>query len=108
MSLAEKTCVPCQGDVPALAGAELEALRTQIPQWSVIDSHHLHRVFRFADFVTALDFVNRAGAVAEQQGHHPDLLLGWGKVEVTIWTHSVDGLTESDFILAAKIGQLSA
>lgn len=107
MSLAEKTCVPCKGGVPPLAGAELETLRQQIPEWSVISGHHLHRAFGFPDFVTALEFVNRAGAIAEEQGHHPDLLLGWGKVEVTIWTHKIDGLTESDFVLAAKIGRLA-
>ena len=106
MSLADKTCIPCRGGVPPLAGEELEALRRQTPEWSVVNGHHLHRQFQFPDFVTALAFVNRAGAVAEEQGHHPDLLLSWGKVEVTTWTHKIDGLTESDFILAAKIGNL--
>ena len=80
---------------------------SRLPEWMVVNGHHLHRLFKFPDFVTALDFVNRAGAVAEEQGHHPDLLLGWGKVEVTIWTHDSDGLTESDFELAAKIGRLA-
>lgn len=106
MSLAEKTCVPCRGGVPPLEGEALEALRKQLPDWDVVNGHHLHRAFRFPDFVTALDFVNRAGAIAEEQAHHPDLLLGWGKAEVTIWTHKINGLTESDFVLAAKIGEL--
>lgn len=107
MSLAEKTCVPCRGGVPPLQGEALEALRSQLPDWEVVNGHHLHRAFRFPDFVTALDFVNRAGAIAEEQAHHPDLLLGWGKAEVTIWTHKINGLTESDFVLAAKIGELA-
>ncbi|HWD99734.1 MAG TPA: 4a-hydroxytetrahydrobiopterin dehydratase [Bryobacteraceae bacterium] len=106
MSLADQTCVPCQGGVPALKGAELEALKSQLPGWEVVNEHHLHRVFKFPDFKTALDFVNRAGAIAEEQGHHPDLLLAWGRVEVTVFTHKVGGLTESDFVLAAKIDRL--
>ncbi len=106
MSLADQQCVPCRGGVPALKGAAIGSLHAQIPAWEVVNEHHLRREFRFPDFRTALDFVNRAGAVAEEQGHHPDLLLGWGKVEVTIFTHKVDGLTESDFVLAAKIDRL--
>ena len=105
--LANKTCVPCRGGVPALKGAELEKLKKQLPAWNVVSEHHLHRRFDFPDFVKALAFVNKVGDLAEQQGHHPDILLTWGKVEITIWTHKVDGLTESDFILAAKIDQIS-
>lgn len=104
--LASKTCVPCKGGVPALKGAELESLKKQLPGWEVVQEHHLHRRFDFPDFVKALAFVNKVGELAEQQGHHPDILLTWGKAEVTIWTHKVDGLTESDFILAAKIDDL--
>jgi 4a-hydroxytetrahydrobiopterin dehydratase len=104
--LASMTCVPCKGGTPALKGAELAALQAQLPEWNVVSEHHLVRKFTFPDFVQALAFVNRVGEVAEQQGHHPDILLGWGKAEVTTWTHSVDGLTQSDFILAAKIEQL--
>lgn len=104
--LASKTCVPCRGGVPALKGAELEGLKRQLPEWQVINEHHLHRRFEFPDFLQALDFVNKVGEVAEQQGHHPDICFTWGKAEVTIWTHKVDGLTESDFILAAKISKL--
>jgi len=106
-SLAEKNCVPCRGGVPALAGRELEALAKEVLQWKVVEGHHLVRAFKFPDFQKALDFVNRVGAVAEKQGHHPDILLAWGKAEITLWTHSVNGLTESDFILAAKIDQLA-
>jgi 4a-hydroxytetrahydrobiopterin dehydratase len=106
-SLASKTCVPCRGGVPSLKGKELESLHQQVPQWKLISEHHITRSFTFPDFKQALDFVNRVGAVAEAQGHHPDILLAWGKVEVTLWTHKVDGLTESDFIMAAKIDELS-
>src|SRR5215471_5733495 len=106
MPLADKKCVPCRGGVPALKGAKLDALKPEIPGWDVVNEHHLYRIFRFPDFKTALDFVNRVGGVAEEQGHHPDLLLAWGRVEATIFTHKIDGLTESDFILAAKIDRL--
>jgi 4a-hydroxytetrahydrobiopterin dehydratase len=104
--LASKTCVPCKGGVPPLAGKELEALAKQVPQWKVVNGHHITRTFTFPDFRQALAFVNKAGEIAEQQGHHPDILLSWGKAEITTWTHKIDGLTESDFILAAKIDKL--
>ena len=106
MSLSEKHCVACRGGIPPLQGAELEALQAQVPGWQVVDGHHLTRNFTFPDFRSALDFVNRVGAVAEAEGHHPDLYLAWGKVDVKTWTHKIDGLTESDFILAAKISDL--
>jgi 4a-hydroxytetrahydrobiopterin dehydratase len=106
MNLAEKHCVPCRGGVPALRGEALAQMQAQLPGWQVVDGHHLTRSFQFPDFKTALEFVNRAGAVAEEEGHHPDLLLSWGKVDVKTWTHKIDGLTESDFILAAKIDRL--
>ncbi len=105
-SLASKTCVPCHGGVPALKGRGLESLHSEVPQWQMVSEHHITRNFTFADFRTALDFVNRVGELAEQQGHHPDILLAWGKAQVTLWTHKIDGLTESDFILAAKIDGL--
>jgi 4a-hydroxytetrahydrobiopterin dehydratase len=107
-ALADKTCVPCRGGVPPLRGEELQSFLKQVPGWEVANEHHLHREFRFADFKQALDFVNRVGAIAEEQGHHPDILLSWGKAEITTWTHKVDGLTESDFILAAKINRLKS
>ena len=105
--LADKKCVPCRGGVPPLKGQELAKLHKSVPKWSVENEHHIHREFRFPDFKQALDFVNRVGAVAEDQGHHPDILLSWGKAEVTLWTHKIDGLTESDFIMAAKIDRLN-
>ena len=100
---AEKTCVPCRGGVPPLTAEETRPLQAQVKDWSVVNDHHIERQFKFKDFKTALDFVNKVGAIAEEQGHHPDIFLAWGKVEVRIWTHKIDGLTESDFILAAKI-----
>jgi 4a-hydroxytetrahydrobiopterin dehydratase len=108
MDLAERHCVPCKGGVPPLEGGELRRFAEQLYDWEVVNSHHLLKKFSFPDFKTALDFVNKAGAIAEAEGHHPDLLLSWGKVEVTTWTHKINGLTESDFILAAKIGKLKA
>ncbi len=104
--LADKKCAPCRGEVPPLRGKELEKLHQSAPQWTVANEHHIHREFKFPDFKQALHFVNRVGAVAEEQGHHPDILLAWGKAEITLWTHRIDGLTESDFIMAAKIDRL--
>ena len=104
--LAGKTCVPCRGDVPPLEGTELDELSRQVPEWRIVDEHHLTREFRTKNFREALDFVNRVGALAEEQAHHPDIELAWGRVGVTIYTHKIDGLTESDFILAAKVDRL--
>ena len=106
MSLTDKRCVPCEGGVPKLSAERVQELLKEIPGWEAPQGHHLHRIFRFPDFKQGLDFVNRAGEIAEQEGHHPDLLLAWGRVEVTVFTHSIDGLSENDFVLAAKIGQL--
>ena len=105
--LASKTCVPCRGGVPPLKGAELAKLQAQVNDaWKVVQEHHLIRIFPFPDFQKALDFVNQVGAIAEGQGHHADIYLTWGRAEVKIWTHKIDDLTESDFILAAKIDDL--
>jgi 4a-hydroxytetrahydrobiopterin dehydratase len=104
--LASKTCVPCKGGVPPLKGEQLERFRSQLPNWQVINEHHLERTFKFPDFKAALAFTNKVGNLAEEQAHHPDIHLAWGKVTVTIWTHKINGLTESDFVLAAKIDRL--
>lgn len=102
--LAAKTCVPCRGGIPPLAGDELAELHSQLhTNWTIVEDHHLRREFEFPDFLAALAFTNRVGALAEAEGHHPDIHLAWGRVTVEIWTHKIDGLTESDFILAAKI-----
>lgn len=101
--LADRDCIPCKGGVPALEGVELAALVEQLGSgWSAIDGHHLEKLYEFDNFRKALDFTNRVGELAEEQGHHPDIHLAWGKVGITIWTHKIDGLTESDFIFAAK------
>lgn len=106
VELARKRCVPCEGGIPPLMGAELDGLRRQVPEWEVVKEHHLRRVFRFKNFREALSFVNKVGELAEEQGHHPDISFGWGRAEITVYTHKIDGLTESDFILAAKVDML--
>ncbi|CAN5672652.1 4a-hydroxytetrahydrobiopterin dehydratase [soil metagenome] len=104
--LADRTCVPCRGDTPPLEGTELEELHQQLPEWEVVEEHHLRREFSFKNFREALAFVNRVGEVAEEQGHHPNIRFTWGWAQVEIFTHVIDGLTESDFVLAAKIDRL--
>jgi 4a-hydroxytetrahydrobiopterin dehydratase len=104
--LAQETCIPCRSGVPPLKGEELDALKEKLGNgWQIINEHHLEKEYIFADFIQALDFTVKVGEVAENQGHHPDIYLAWGKVKLTIWTHKIDGLTESDFILAAKADQ---
>jgi 4a-hydroxytetrahydrobiopterin dehydratase len=101
--------VPCKGGVPPLRGEELVRLALLLGAgWRVIDEHHLERDFKFDNFRQALDFTNRVGALAEAQNHHPDIYLAWGKVKLTLWTHRINGLTESDFIFAAKVNPLAA
>jgi len=105
--LAEKECVACKGGVPPLKGQPLADLLQKLGHgWKVINGHHLEKEFTFKNFLEALAFTNKVGELAEQQGHHPDIYLTWGRVKVTIWTHKIDGLTESDFVLAAKIDRL--
>jgi 4a-hydroxytetrahydrobiopterin dehydratase len=105
--LASKTCVPCRGGVPPLKGEALASFEHQVPGWRVNEEHHITKIFTFPDFRQGLSFVDRVGEVAEEQGHHPDIYLSWGKVEIKLWTHKIDGLTESDFIMAAKIDELA-
>jgi len=104
--LASRECVPCRGGVPPLKGEQITRLLSELNGWKVVEEHHLKKDYKFADFREAQDFVNRVGNLAEEQGHHPDICFGWGQAEITIWTHKIDGLTESDFILAAKIDSL--
>jgi 4a-hydroxytetrahydrobiopterin dehydratase len=106
-ALAEKECVPCKGGMAPLKGKELQELANQLkPGWNVRNEQQLEREFKFKDFREALEFTNRVGELAEAQGHHPDIYLAWGKVKLIIWTHKINGLTESDFVLAAKADEL--
>jgi 4a-hydroxytetrahydrobiopterin dehydratase len=102
-SLATKHCVPCHGGAARLTGAEMAPLLAQLEGWEVFEEHHLSKGYEFRNFADALAFVNRAGAVAEAEGHHPDIEFGWGYARLRIYTHAIDGLSESDFILAARI-----
>jgi 4a-hydroxytetrahydrobiopterin dehydratase len=101
--LADKKCVPCKGGIPPLKGKDIQDLLGKLPNgWTVKEEHHLEKEYKFPDFKTALAFTNQVGEIAEKEGHHPDIYLSWGKVKITLWTHKINGLTESDFILAAK------
>ena len=106
VDLASRRCVPCRGGVPPMRGAEIAEFLTELEGWEVLEEHHLRKSYKFADFRDALEFVNRIGALAESEGHHPDISFGWGYADISIWTHKIDGLSESDFILAAKIDAL--
>ena len=107
MGLAEQQCVPCKGGVAPLSGEKLTKLVKELGGgWRVVRGHHLEKEFEFADFREALDFTNQIGELAEAQGHHPDIYLTWGKVKLDVWTHKIDGLTDSDFVFAAKTDKL--
>jgi 4a-hydroxytetrahydrobiopterin dehydratase len=105
-ALLEKRCVPCEGGMPTLTPEEIAPLLAQIQGWQVKEGKKLEKRFRFGDFVQAVAFVNAITPVAEDEGHHPDLYVTWGAVRVSLWTHAVGGLTENDFILAAKIDRV--
>lgn len=108
--LSDGKCVPCEGGVPPLRGEQLEKLKAQLdeeaPGWDLRDAKHLEKTFKFEDFKTALEFVNRVGAIAEAEGHHPNFELGWGFAKVMLWTHAIEGLSDNDFILASKIDEI--
>ncbi|HEX5709368.1 MAG TPA: 4a-hydroxytetrahydrobiopterin dehydratase [Pyrinomonadaceae bacterium] len=104
--LASRHCVPCHGGVPRLRGAQLEALARRVRGWQVVDEHHLSKSYEFKNFADALRFVERVSEVAEAEGHHPDISFGWAYARIEIYTHAIDGLSESDFVLAAKIDAL--
>jgi 4a-hydroxytetrahydrobiopterin dehydratase len=107
VELAKKHCKACRSDTPPLKGDALKQIAGQLgSDWQVLDEKKLERQFKFPDFRTALDFVNRVGQVAEEQNHHPDIYFTWGQARIQIWTHSINGLSEGDFILAAKISEL--
>jgi len=103
-NLAEKKCIPCRGGTPPLDGPQLCDFIEQVEnQWKIIDECRLEKEFKFKNFREALEFTNMVGELAEEQGHHPDIHLSWGKVKLVLWTHKIKGLTESDFIFAAKV-----
>ena len=105
--LGKTRCVPCETRTRPLQGAALRQARERLgPEWKIVRQHHLEREYGFPDFRTALAFANRVGRLAEKAGHHPDIGISWGKVRLTIWTHSIGGLSENDFILAAKADQV--
>lgn len=101
--LTKMQCVPCSGGVPRLDEQEIKRLMAELSGWEVVEGHHLRKYYPFSDFRSSLDLVNRVGELAEREGHHPDIRFGWGYAEISIWTHKIEGLSESDFILAAKI-----
>ena len=106
--LSKKHCVPCQGGVSPLKGELLTQLQHQLGGgWRVVNEHHLEKEFVFKDFIEALAFTNKIGEIAEQEGHHPDITLTYGKVKIQLWTHTINGLLESDFILAAKFDNIT-
>ena len=105
--LASRECIPCQGGVDPLKGEDLAALERELGNdWKVVDEHHLTKTYRFPDFKQALEHTNRLGELAEEVGHHPEITLGWGRVEVELYTHKIDGLAEADFVWAAKADRL--
>lgn len=108
MSLAQKTCTPCQGGIAPLSPAEAESFLPQTPDWNLIDeATKLEKTFKFGNFVDAMHFAQKVGHLAEQQGHHPELTIGWGYCRVLFYTHKINGLHENDFIIAAKVNQLN-
>ena len=101
-TLADRQCIPCKGGVAPLTDSEILPLLAQLDAWESVEAHHLEKTFRLKNFALALELVNRIGSIAEEQNHHPDIELAWGRVGVKIWTHKINGLTESDFVFAAK------
>jgi len=109
VEMASQECVPCKGGVPPLPAEEVERMLAGLGNgWAVIEGHHLSKTYEFPDFKEGLRFTNLVGEMAEAQGHHPDILLAWGKVRIEVWTHKIDALVESDFIFAAKTEQIFA
>lgn len=104
--LASKTCAPCNAQTPTLREDEVSHLAAEVPGWEIVEEHHLRRRYSFRNFRDALGFVNWIGELAEEQGHHPDIGVGWGYAEVRVLTHAIDGLSMNDFVLAAKIDAL--
>jgi 4a-hydroxytetrahydrobiopterin dehydratase len=107
--LTEKTCVPCRGGVPPLAGDEAQGLLSQTPGWELLEQgKRIERTYKFKNFRESLAFVDQVGALAEDEAHHPDITFGWGYATISLYTHKIKGLHENVFIMAAKINQLAA
>ncbi len=118
-NLIEKSCIPCRGGTPALSKAESQVLLAELQHleletsaeknksWKIEKNHHLLKEYHFSNFLQALQRVNEIGKIAEQESHHPELQFSWGYLKVKVWTHKIEGLTENDFILAAKIEELN-
>ena len=106
IDLSKMKCIPCEGGVPPLEGDKLKEFTDSLPDWKCIDEKKLEKKFTFKDFKEAQVFTNKVGDLAEEIGHHPDILLQWGKVTVTIWTHKINGLADADFVFAAKVNEL--
>ena len=106
MNLANKRCIPCEGGVVPIKGKLLNKYLKEVKGWKAVKQHHLEKEFKFKNFKEALKFVNKVGSIAEKENHHPNIYFTWGKVRISIWTHAIDGLSENDFILAAKIDHL--
>ena len=107
--LASGRCVACRAGEPTVTDLEIAELQPQIPGWSIreVDGEkRLERIFKFKNFVEALEFTNRVGAIAEEENHHPLLITEWGRVTVQWWTHKIGGLHRNDFIMAAKVDNL--
>lgn len=105
--LSSKDCIPCKGGVPSLTDNEMSKLIVNLNNnWKILEGHHLERIWTFDNFKQALKFTNSAGNICEEQNHHADFELGWGRVVTKIYTHKIDGLVESDFILASKFDQI--
>src|SRR5438552_12422392 len=107
MKLADRKCIPCRGGIPALTPDQYEPLLKELDNWDVIDGGKLRKSYRFDNFAQSMSLANKIAEIAEQQNHHPDLLVRWGELQIELWTHAIGGLTESDFILAAKIDRLT-
>ena len=106
--LAKQKCVPCRGGTPPLSAEQVKAYLAAVPEWRVsADGKQIARTFTYKDFIQAMKFVNKVAEVAEEQGHHPDIHIHWNKVELVLWTHSIGGLHENDFVMAARLERLT-
>jgi 4a-hydroxytetrahydrobiopterin dehydratase len=106
--LSKEKCIPCSIGTPPMAGDELKGMLEEIgPTWQLVEEKQIEKSFKFKDFKSALAFVNQVGEIAEEEGHHPDIELGWGRVKIILLTHKIGGLSRNDFLMAAKIDKLT-